>query len=151
MKLSRALAGCLLAAALVSCASTPEESAAAEARTVIDKLIAADNLLDLEGAMGCYADDAVLLPPQGDPVRGKAAIRERYTSQFEAWRPVLRAVHQGTEVTEQELVDRGRTLGKLVSTSGGPDKVVDDEYVAKLRREHGLWRIGELAWKPRSR
>jgi len=152
MQLARALlSGCTLAALLASCASPRPLDAAADARAVIDELIAADNLLDLDGAMECYTADAVLLPPQGDAVRGKTAIRERYTSQFEAWRPELRAVHEKTVVAEGEAVDRGRTLGKLVSTSGGPDKRVDDAYEAKLRLERGVWRIGELRWKPSAR
>ncbi|HUR29235.1 MAG TPA: nuclear transport factor 2 family protein [Planctomycetota bacterium] len=135
--------------AVASCAA-PRSDEAAPVRATVDRLIAADNLLDLERAMDCYTPDAVLLPPEGGPVRGEETIRARYATQFEAWRPELRVVHEETIVGAGEAVDRGRTLGKLHSTSGAPNKTIDDRYEARLRMENGAWRISELKWQPRN-
>jgi ketosteroid isomerase-like protein len=44
-------------------------------------------------------------------------------------------------------VDRGRTLGPLVSRTGGATRELDDKYVMMLRLEQdGTWRIARLMW-----
>ncbi len=45
---------------------------------VASGIIAADNTGDAVAVMWFYADDAILLPPNGAPGTGKDAIRTRY-------------------------------------------------------------------------
>jgi hypothetical protein len=40
--------------------------------------VAATQRKDVEGVVELYADDAIVLPPDGDPVAGRGQIREFY-------------------------------------------------------------------------
>ena len=117
-------------------------------RQAIDSLIAADNRRDLEFVVQSYCEDVELVPPSGDPVRGRKAVRARYAALFADWRPELRVEHQETKVDGGTARDRGRTLGTLHATAGNATKPVDDEYEAELRLEGTRWRVARLSWKP---
>lgn len=141
------LAVCTLLAVACVTAQPKEEE---RVRASIDFLIAADNRSDLAAVLDGYCRDAELVPPQGEPIRGHAAIQEHYTEIFSTWRPALEAAHAETRIANGLGYDRGRTLGVLVPLAGGESRIVDDVYEAVLREEEGTWRVLRLAWRPRS-
>ncbi|NIP56737.1 MAG: hypothetical protein GWM92_01350, partial [Gemmatimonadetes bacterium] len=53
-------------------------SDSAAVRAVAEEIIRADNAADLSRVMALYSDTAMLLPPDGAPVRVRGAIRPRY-------------------------------------------------------------------------
>ncbi len=126
------------------CAVTAEAVSAAAQRPV-----SRDNARDLEGVVAAYTDDAVWMPPTGDFVTGKEAIRARYRTLFLDY-----AIQISSEVVEARAEGglayaRGYTLGVLKPERGGTPVPVSDKFVAVLRCEGAKWRISHLMWSPR--
>jgi uncharacterized protein (TIGR02246 family) len=148
LKTIHALTLTLLLAACKSTSTTTVGGRVAEVRATVQRIIAADNARDLEAAVACYTEDAQWLPPDTEPIVGRAELRISYTSMFEAWAPSMTAASEETWILDDVAVDRGRTSGLLVSRSGGVTRKVDDKYMMVLRREDGVWRIARLMWNP---
>lgn len=149
-----ASASWLLVAVLAACASRRgtvaicDRSPAAVAAAV-ERLIERDNAADLAGVLDGYADEVVWLPPSGEPLAGKAAIRARYEALFADFQPAL-----GVRVDEARAdgdlgFARGVTFGTLAPRDGGASRVVDDKFLALVRCERAAWRVSHLAWSPR--
>jgi uncharacterized protein (TIGR02246 family) len=124
-----------------------------DVRRVVDGIIAADNTGDLEAVLSFYAEDAILLPPNGDPIRGIEAIRHHYEELFQNSVLYIRAISRETQVNGDWAFDRGTINGQLLprededgKTTGEP-KTINDKYVMTLHRdgENG-WRITRLIW-----
>lgn len=127
-----------------SCATAAESVSAAAQRPV-----AFDNARDLTGVLTAYTDDVIWMPPTGDVVSGKEAIKARYKTLFAG-----NAVKMSSEVVEAHAGGdiawaRGFTLGVLRPERGGAPVPVNDKFVALLRCESGTWRISHLIWTPR--
>jgi uncharacterized protein (TIGR02246 family) len=141
-----------MVAALTACRTdstggVDDPAAIAEVRATVRRIIAADNARDLEGAVGCYTEDAQWLPPGSQPIFGRAALRESYSTMFSSWEPSITVISDETWVLGDLAVDRGRTLGHLVSRKGGATRTLDDKYAMWLRRgSDGQWRIACLMW-----
>ncbi len=142
----------LLTLVLGACSSTPssqpvDPAEVAAVRATVARIIAADNARDLDAAVGCYTEDAQWLPPGAQPIIGRGALRESYAAMFAAWSPDITLVSDETWVLGDLAVDRGRTLGHLVSRKSAATRELDDKYVMMLRREQdGMWRISRLMW-----
>jgi len=126
------------------CSATAEAVSAATQRP-----IGRDNARDLTGVLAAYTDDIVWLPPTGDVVSGKEALRARYRTLFQD-----NAIQLSSEVVESRAdgkiaYARGYTLGALRPERGGAPVLVNDKFVALLRCDGGEWRISHLMWSPR--
>lgn len=116
-------------------------------RAVFEKLVAADNRADVEAVMECYTEDIALLPPQGAPIRGHAAVREHYARLFTRVRLEVRIAFGETMLSGGDAVVRGRTRGRRMALADEAAIAVDDEFEAALRRgADGEWRIQQLRW-----
>lgn len=124
-----------------------EVALVAEVEIVVKGIIAADNAGDLEAVLAHYADDAVLLPPNGPIVEGKDAIRERYRAGFEQFRFDVSIAISETKVSGEWAFNRGATQGKLIPHDGGDAVTLNDQYLMILRRmPGGAWKIARLIW-----
>lgn len=146
------LGALLLALASGGCAAAGSSPSRADsehaAERTVERLITADNAGDLAGVLACYADDVVWLPPDGEVVAGKAAVRPRYERLFASYVPDV-----ALEVTEVRAGDalafvRGFTRGVLRPKRGGEPTRVNDKFLAVLHRDAGAWRISHLMWSP---
>lgn len=124
-----------------------------DVRRVVDGIIAAGNAGDLEAMLSFYAEDAILLPPNGDPIRGLAAIRQHYQELFQTSVLYIRAVSRETQVSGDWAFDRGTVDGQILPREdengkiNGEPKTINDKYVMTLHREGGTgWRITRLIW-----
>jgi len=134
----------LLAAGLLAgCAARPRPTdvGAREAiETAVRRYVAASNAGDAEALADLYADDAVLLPPDHEPVRGREAIGAYWSH----------GTDEGLEVTTLSVeVDGG--LGYLVGRYRLP--ATDEEpadsgkYVMCLKRQRdGSWKLTADIW-----
>jgi uncharacterized protein (TIGR02246 family) len=121
--------------------------AVAEVRAVAVGIIAADNARDLERVLGYYAADAVLMPPNESPVRGKAAIRPRYEDLFARFAPAIIGRIDDIQVDRDWAVVSGANGGHLEPRAGGEPRLLNDVYVMILRRSAvGEWTIVRLIW-----
>jgi ketosteroid isomerase-like protein len=98
-----------------------------------------------------YADDAVLLPPNGEPVRGKAAIEAFWKQQYGGGFNAVDGVSNGLTTSG----DLGYEWGTATfEVQAGNQTVVDvTKYVNVLKKDAaGSWKITMTIWnssKPR--
>ncbi len=119
-------------------ASDPNARQAIEA--AVTRYVAASNRGDADALMELYAEDAVLLPPDHEPIQGREAIRE-------FWR---QGTDQGLEVSTLR-VDTDGKLGYLVGRYKLPateDEPADSgKYVMCLQRQvDGSWKLTADIW-----
>lgn len=145
----RSVVSTFVVALLVALAAC-ERGASDEAgvRAVAEGIVEADNARALERVLDFYAEDAVLLPPNADPVRGRAAIRPRYEALFAEYDPKIEARIDELEVDGDLAVVRGRNGGRLEPRGTAPARELDDAWLMVLRREGDRWRIRQLMWHP---
>lgn len=133
----------LLAGFLAGCAAQPRPADAGARRAIeaaVRRYVAASNAGDAEALAGLYADDAVLLPPDHEAVRGREAIGAYWSH----------GTDEGLEVTTLSVeVDGG--LGYLVGRYRLP--ATDEEpadsgkYVMCLKRQRdGSWKLTADIW-----
>jgi uncharacterized protein (TIGR02246 family) len=116
-------------------------------RVVSSGIIAADNTGDAAAVIRFYADDAVLLPPNGAPVVGKDAIRARYEEGFRHFRFAISSSSEETHIFGDWAFDRGTTAGKTIPKTDETSRRIHDKYVMILHREPGgAWKIARLIW-----
>jgi len=106
----------------------------------VTRYVAASNRGDADALMELYAEDAVLLPPDHEPIEGREAIRDY-------WR---QGTDQGLEVRTLR-VDTDGELGYLVGSYRLPateDEPADSgKYVMCLKRQNdGSWKLTADIW-----
>jgi uncharacterized protein (TIGR02246 family) len=108
--------------------------------SAVRKYVAASNEGDAEALANLYADDAMLLPPDHEPIQGRAAIGA-------FWR---QGTDQGLEVTTLTVEVDGN-IGYLVGQYHLP--ATDEEpadsgkYVMCLKRQRdGSWKLSADIW-----
>ena len=128
---------------LTGCARPPSRSITDDRRAVeatVHRYVEATNSGDAEALAQLYEDDAVLLPPDHQPVEGRGAIGE-------FWR---QGTDEGLEVTTLRLdVDGG--IGYLVAQYTLPE--TDEEpadsgktVMCLKRQQDGSWKVTADIW-----
>ena len=140
---SAPLTGILLALGLSACSSPPAAQEAGARRAIeatVTRYVDASNRGDADALMEMYAEDALLLPPDHQPIEGRQAIGA-------FWRL---GTDQGLEVTTIRLDTDGK-IGYLVGRYRLP--ATDDEpadsgkYVMCLKRQaDGAWKLTADIW-----
>ena len=125
------------------CDSSPTAISAAT-----DYLVDRDNARDLEGVLAGYTEDVVWLPPSGEPVAGKDAIRSRYKDLFSTHEINLQSLTAEAFAEGQVGFVRGSTTGTLTPLDGEPMVRVADKFIAIVRCQSGHWRVSHLMWSP---
>ena len=146
-------------AAFATAAATPASKSAAPrapvsapatdesgVRAVVEGIIEADNARDLERVLRHYADDAVLMPPNEPPVRGKPAIRPRYEELFAKFAPAIVVNIDTIEIERDLAIVSGRNGGSLAALDGGGSRTLNDAWVMILGRRGKDWKIIRLIW-----
>ena len=131
------------AGVLIGCGlgPAPKDAGARQAiETAVHRYVAASNQGDARALADLYADDAMLLPPDHEPVRGREAIGA-YWSQ---------GTDQGLEVTTLAIEVNG-DLGYLVGRYNLPateeEPADSGKYVMCLKRQRdGLWKLTADIW-----
>jgi len=141
-RLLRLVGGAILGG-LAACGGSvrPEDAGARRAiEAAVTRYVAASNQGDSEALTALYAEDAVLLPPDQEPIQGREAIGA-------FWR---QGTDQGLEVTTLRVEVEG-DLGYLVGRyhlPGTPEEPADSgKYVMCLRRQpDGAWKLTADIW-----
>ena len=103
---------------------------------------------DLDRSVSYIADDAIMLPPGGAPVVGKAAIRDYMASGFAT--PGFSVTWEPEEVVVADGGDLAYTHSRSVYTVPGPDGTIQTVHakgVAIWRKStDGRWRCVVDIW-----
>jgi uncharacterized protein (TIGR02246 family) len=106
----------------------------------VQRYVDASNQGDADALASLYADDAVLLPPDHEPVRGRAAIGE-------FWR---QGTDEGLEVTTLTVEadgDLGYLVGRYHLPATGEEPADSGKYVMCLKRQRdGAWKLTADIW-----
>jgi uncharacterized protein (TIGR02246 family) len=138
------LAGGILAGVLVSgCAghgrvAEPGSRQAIEA--AVRRYVTASNQGDAEALAALYADDAVLLPPDHEPIRGRDAIGA-------FWRQGTDEGLQVTTLTVEADGDLGYLVGRYNLPATDEEPADSGKYVMCLKRQRdGSWKLTADIW-----
>jgi uncharacterized protein (TIGR02246 family) len=106
----------------------------------VQRYVDASNQGDADALASLYADDAVLLPPDHEPVRGRAAIGD-------FWR---QGTDEGLEVTTLTVEvdgDLGYLVGRYHLPATDEEPADSGKYVMCLKRQRdGAWRLTADIW-----
>jgi uncharacterized protein (TIGR02246 family) len=106
----------------------------------VQRYVDASNQGDADALASLYADDAVLLPPDHEPVRGRAAIGE-------FWR---QGTDEGLEVTTLTVEvdgDLGYLVGRYHLPATDEEPADSGKYVMCLKRQRdGAWKLTADIW-----
>jgi uncharacterized protein (TIGR02246 family) len=106
----------------------------------VQRYVDASNHGDADALASLYADDAMLLPPDHEPVRGRAAIGD-------FWR---QGTDEGLEVTTLTVEvdgDLGYLVGRYRLPATDEEPADSGKYVMCLKRQRdGAWRLTADIW-----
>jgi uncharacterized protein (TIGR02246 family) len=130
-------------AVLAGCgrASNPGDGGSRRAiEAAVQRYVDASNQGDADALASLYADDAVLLPPDHEPVRGRAAIGD-------FWR---QGTDEGLEVTTLTVEvdgDLGYLVGRYHLPATDEEPADSGKYVMCLKRQRdGAWKLTADIW-----
>ena len=121
--------------------STPAEGGSRKAiEAAVQRYVDASNQGDADALASLYADDAMLLPPDHEPVRGRAAIGD-------FWR---QGTDEGLEVTTLTVEvegDLGYLVGRYHLPATDEEPADSGKYVMCLKRQRdGDWKLTADIW-----
>jgi uncharacterized protein (TIGR02246 family) len=106
----------------------------------VQRYVDASNHGDADALASLYADDAMLLPPDHEPVRGRAAIGD-------FWR---QGTDEGLEVTTLTVEvegDLGYLVGRYHLPATDEEPADSGKYVMCLKRQRdGAWKLTADIW-----
>ena len=125
------------------------ESSTEAVTAPLQKIIDSDNAKDLNAVLSHYTEDVTWLPPAGNPLQGKSAIRARYETLFSTFKIDLKCEIFEVGPSGDMAFVRGSTSGTLTPLTGGEPTVVDDKFLAIVKCTSGTWLVSHLMWSPR--
>ncbi len=106
----------------------------------VQRYVDASNQGDADALASLYADDAVLLPPDHEPVRGRTAIGEFWSQ----------GTDEGLEVTTLTVEvdgDLGYLVGRYHLPATDEEPADSGKYVMCLKRQRdGVWKLTADIW-----
>jgi uncharacterized protein (TIGR02246 family) len=109
---------------------------------VADTYVAATLKGDTAGVVALYTDDAMEMPPNAAPVKGRAAIEQYYRKQFGGGKPSAFTLEH---LESRSAGDIGYDIGtyRQTMTPTGATAPMNDtgKYVVVLHRTGGKWKV----------
>ena len=135
----------LIAMIFWSCAGSTDGTKD-DVRDVVSGILDADNHADIERVLSFYHNEAVLMPPGRDEIKGLANIRRNYENIFATSVLNLAPEEEEIIVTNEFVVYKGRTKGRVVAKSDSTARAINDEFLMILKKDNGSWKISTLIW-----
>jgi uncharacterized protein (TIGR02246 family) len=124
-------------------AAPPAGSAAAAIREVADAYVKATTSGDAKAVAALYTEDAVEMPPNLPPVKGRAAIQQYYDKVFSSGFKVTTFTlkHLETHATGDNGYDVGTYEQGLAEPSASTPVSDTGKYVVIVRRTAAGWKV----------
>ena len=110
-------------------------------RAVADMYVKATMAGDAKAVAALYTEDAMEMPPNQPPVKGRAAIQQYYEKQFAAAKMANFSLNH---LESHAVGDRGYDVGTYrqnVTPTGGAGINDTGKYVVILKRSAGSWKV----------
>ncbi len=156
MRTNRFVTTLLAAAAIAGCqkAETPEQAAtrmtaeADAARPMIEAVLASYgrnySASHTDSIVAIHAADAYVMPSNGTALHGTEAIRQMFTTQFQAGAGTLALHSEHLSVNGPMAIDRGRY--DFTPPAGTPIPADSGKYLTHFELTDGRWLIAEVIW-----
>ncbi|MEZ4809265.1 MAG: SgcJ/EcaC family oxidoreductase [Allomuricauda sp.] len=119
----------------------------ASVENVLQELISSDNKGDLKGVMSHYAENAVLMSPNGVSIAGHENIETHYGKIFENSTFLnLKAVSHDIRVQGNMATIAGINYGSIVSKKDSTDTEIHGKFMMLFEKQGGSWKITRLIW-----
>jgi uncharacterized protein (TIGR02246 family) len=129
---------------LLGLGSCSTGSDASDVSRVRDDWLRSFRQKDVDAAVAMYADDAAFLPPDGQVIAGRAAIRNLYQTVAATYNSDLILRSRRTEYSGDLAYDSGDFSETLTTISNGTAQKSAGQYLVEFRRDAlGHWRIVE--------
>ena len=114
---------------------------------VLQELISSDNQGNLKGVMSHYANNAVLMSPNGVSIAGHKDIETHYAKIFENSKFLnLKAVSHDTRVQGNMASMAGVNYGTIVSKKDSTNTEIHAKFMMLFEKQNGTWKITRLIW-----
>jgi len=107
---------------------------------------------DVDAVLSIYDDDAIVLPPDHDPVIGQKAIREFYKSYYSgSWQLVGEEFKSTSVVLRGDLaIETADYSGEINSGEKGPTHFKGKNLMAWKRQKDHSWKLFRDMWSSSS-
>jgi ketosteroid isomerase-like protein len=111
---------------------------------VADAYTAATLAADVKAITALYTDDAIEMPPNEPPVKGRAAIEAYYVKQFAMGKITAFTL---THLDTRSSGDIGYDVGTYTQTISGEKPMNSSgKYTVTLRRVGGAWKVSSAIY-----
>ncbi len=112
-----------------------------------DEFIALHNASDAAGLTGLYTNDAVLMPPNQEPVIGDQAIESWFQTTFDQFSIEFTLASDELEVVGDLAFDGGTYMIALTPKADGEPMEERGKYIVILRKQvDGSWKLVRDIW-----
>jgi uncharacterized protein (TIGR02246 family) len=133
MKAPWTLMGLLLVAGVARAGDSP-------AKALDDRFLKAFNANDIEAIVACYADDAVIYPPDSFIAKGKDAIRQSFQGMLNQFKISKATI---SDATYLDMGDRSVGWGivefTMTPSAGGEAKAMKGRFTTVSEKRNGRW------------
>jgi uncharacterized protein (TIGR02246 family) len=133
---------CALAALAVPAPASAAEAVRSAIEAANGRFVELFGKGDAAGVAALYTEDAQVLPPNGDVVRGRAAVQT-------FWKGVMDAGVKGAKLTAVEVTPSGNMAYEVgrYELSGADGKTLDSgKYIVIWKREGSRWKLHRDIW-----
>jgi ketosteroid isomerase-like protein len=111
---------------------------------IADAYTAATLAADVKAIIALYTDDAIEMPPNEPPVKGRAAIEAHYVKQFAMGKITAFTL---THLDTRSSGDMGHDVGTYTQTMSGEKPMNDSgKYTVILKRVGGAWKVSSAIY-----
>jgi uncharacterized protein (TIGR02246 family) len=123
------------------------QAEAAIRRLSIDDWCKAESTRDLEAKMALFSADAVLMPPGGQTVVGRQAIRAWHETSWKGNKYQCTGTVTEVQVLGDWGYSRGTFSGTLMPASGAAPTRDSGKFFNVVRRQtDGTWKLARIMW-----
>jgi uncharacterized protein (TIGR02246 family) len=105
---------------------------------------------DLEAVAGVFANDAIIMPPDAEMVKGRDAILRHWKGAFDGGLSGLEITPTDIQVIGDVAIEIGHAKMSMAPAGSAPIEA-SVKYVEIWKKVRGRWRVFRGTWNSRSR
>jgi uncharacterized protein (TIGR02246 family) len=110
------------------------------AKALDDRFLKAFNANDVEAIVACYADDAVIYPPDSFQAKGKDAIRQSFQGMLNEFKVSKATISDATYLdTGDRCVGWGTVEFTMTPVAGGEPMAMKGRFTSVSEKRNGRW------------